>query len=277
MAWRRTATHRPRGSARSFGSFSGGARTARGRTGSRRASTSLLLADRGRPERGRTTVSELVDHARAHAERRHRARPARGGSRARRSRRVTRRRPRRPPLPHARRASAKPRRGARRARPGARAAARGDGRTRRRIDRLAICFIAAAGCKQSARGLHEAARVLAGRPAAPRGRPARRSARPRSRRSRATLRPRIDDADHVAAVDLPVLRRRLRAARLREGRRGDPGRGRPREPDLARPPLPEGRRDEEHAQRPAARVQGQVPPAVRHASGRSCRSTRRWT
>ena len=41
-------------------------------------------------------------------------------------------------------------------------------------------------------------------------------------------------------VDLPVLRRRLRPERLRQGRAGHPDRGRPGLADLARPAVPEG-------------------------------------
>ena len=55
---------------------------------------------------------------------------------------------------------------------------------------------------------------------------------------------RLDAADQHRrqgrAVDLPVLRRRLRPEGLRQGREGDPDRGRSRLADLPRAPVPEG-------------------------------------
>src|SRR3954451_18193900 len=70
-------------------------------------------------------------------------------------------------------------------------------------------------------------------------------------------------------VDLPLLRGRLRAARLREGRRRDAHRGRPGEPHLARAPLPRGASIEELRAVAPPRIQGQVPPAVRQRLGRA--------
>src|SRR5204863_4773502 len=104
---------------------------------------------------------------------------------------------------------------------------------------------------------------LAARPAAPGGGPVgsweggavapfeAAEAAPRGRRAR---RP----------VDLPLLRGRLRPARLRQGRGRLAHRGRPGEPDLPRTPLPEGPGVEVVRPEPAARVQGQVPAALRH-------------
>src|SRR4029079_3977804 len=69
------------------------------------------------------------------------------------------------------------------------------------------------------------------------------------------------------SLDLPLLRRRLRTARVRQGRRRHPHRRRSREPDLTRPALSEGAGLEELRAEPAARVQGQVPAAVRDAVG----------
>src|SRR5437764_1001655 len=107
-------------------------------------------------------------------------------------------------------------------------------------------------------GTAEAARVVAGDAAAPRGRPARRrqggaiaalaEARAADRRGRAR-RP----------LDLPLLRGRLRTARLRQGRRGHAHRGRPGEPDLTWPALPERPGVEELRAESVARIQGQVP------------------
>src|SRR5947199_51622 len=68
-------------------------------------------------------------------------------------------------------------------------------------------------------------------------------------------------------LDLPVLRGRLRPVDLRQGRRGHPHRGRSGKPGFTRAPLPEGPGLEELRAQPAARVQGQVPPAVLHAVG----------
>ena len=57
-----------------------------------------------------------------------------------------------------------------------------------------------------------------------------------------------------------------------------PDRGRPRQPDLARAPLPEGLGDAASSSQPErARAARQVPPAVRHRVGGARRSTRRWT
>jgi len=77
-------------------------------------------------------------------------------------------------------------------------------------------------------------------------------------------------------VDLPVLRRGLRPARLRQGREGHPDRGRPRLADLARAAVPQALGLQAAPRAPRARVRGQVPPPAR-PSGRSSTSTRQWT
>ena len=69
------------------------------------------------------------------------------------------------------------------------------------------------------------------------------------------------------AVDLPVLRSRLRPEGLRQGRAGRADRGRPRLADLPRAAVPEGRGVGEPRQQPAARDQGQVPAPARHRVG----------
>ena len=83
-------------------------------------------------------------------------------------------------------------------------------------------------------------------------------------REREAVRPVVRrDADAPdRAADRMVIRcallcRWLRATRVRQGRRSHPGRRRPGEPDLARPALPEGQRDQEHARGPAAGIRGQ--------------------
>ena len=55
-------------------------------------------------------------------------------------------------------------------------------------------------------------------------------------------------------VDLPVLRRRVRAERVREGRESRPDRGRPRLPDQPRAAVPEGLGDLPARHRPAPRA-----------------------
>src|SRR3954447_11744410 len=109
-------------------------------------------------------------------------------------------------------------------------------------------------------------RALAGASAVARGRPARTRARgpvaavgepEAANRTRRARRP----------VDLPLLRGRLRPADLRRERRGLAYRGRSGEPDLARTALPEGPGVEVVRGEPAARIQGEVPPALRHALG----------
>src|SRR6266545_1369214 len=69
-------------------------------------------------------------------------------------------------------------------------------------------------------------------------------------------------------LHLSVLRRRLRPARLRQGRRGDADRRRPREPGLTRPAVPEGCRLPKLRPEPVTRIQGQVPVPVRQRLGR---------
>ena len=54
------------------------------------------------------------------------------------------------------------------------------------------------------------------------------------------------------ALGLPVLRRRLRAEGVRQGREGRPDRGQPRLADLARPAVPEGQREQAARHGPAA-------------------------
>ena len=55
------------------------------------------------------------------------------------------------------------------------------------------------------------------------------------------------------AVRLPLLRRRLRAEGLRQGREGRPDRGRPGLPDLPRPAVPQGLGQQAAGHQPAAR------------------------
>ena len=59
-----------------------------------------------------------------------------------------------------------------------------------------------------------------------------------------SLRPRLEDADKVGTSICPVLRGRLRAARLCAGKRHHPYRGRPAQPDQPGHAVPEGRRDD---------------------------------
>ena len=75
-------------------------------------------------------------------------------------------------------------------------------------------------------------------------------------------------ADRVVEVDLPVLRRGLRPARLRQGREGHPDRGRSRLADLARAAVPQGLGVARSCPpSTGARVRGQVPPPARHRVG----------
>ena len=119
---------------------------------------------------------------------------------------------------------------------------------------------AALGCPD---GVGRRRPPLARPPSGPRCRPARPRARGAvgrhrgARSAHAPCRPR-------RPLDLPLLRRRLRAARLRRGRCGDPDRGRPGKPDLARPALPEGRGDQEprHEPAPEDRVKYRRPYAT---------------
>ena len=89
-----------------------------------------------------------------------------------------------------------------------------------------------------------------------------RSARGRGRRRRPRRR-----------LGLPLLRRRLRPAGLRQGRAGHPDRGRPRQPDLPRAPVPEGLGHEAARHEPRPADEGPVPRARTPPSGRSSRST----
>src|SRR5690348_8457523 len=121
------------------------------------------------------------------------------------------------------------------------------------------------GCadrKEDGDGALQAARVVAGAPAAPRGRSA------RARQGGAVAALEGTRAAHRRGgarrpLHLPLLRRGLRAARLRQRGGRHPYRGRPRQPDLTRPAVPQGTGLEELRPEPAARVQGQVPAAVR--------------
>ena len=76
---------------------------------------------------------------------------------------------------------------------------------------------------------------------------------------------------------LPVLRRRLRAAGLREERQADPYRGRSAQPGQPGNAVPEGRRHARHAAVGAAGEPGALPRAARGPTGRQGRSTGRWS
>ncbi len=68
-------------------------------------------------------------------------------------------------------------------------------------------------------------------------------------------------------LHLPLLRGRLRPARLRAGGARQPDRGRSRQPHLARAAVPQGRCQPGLRDEPVARVPGQVSPAARHGVG----------
>ena len=115
-------------------------------------------------------------------------------------------------------------------------------------------------------------RDVRGRSAAAAAPPASRSARPRERGAVGALaRPDAADRDGRPGrpVGLPLLRGRLRPAGLRQGRAGHPDRGRSRQPDLARPAVPEGLGHQAAASTARCARPGQVPAPGRHASGRS--------
>ena len=195
----------------------------------------------------RTLVRERAVPQTGSAARRLRARPASGGRGADRPRRPDPPRPQ-PARRRARRATAREREHDR----GARARRRFDAE-RRGMSRLAM-------------RLGDADPPLA-RPAPG---PRRRPARPRARRAvgrHRGARPAHAPRRPRRPLGLPLLRRRLRAARLRRGRRGHADRGRPREPDLARPALPQGRGEQEPRHEPAPGGPGEVPAAVRDGVG----------
>ena len=93
-----------------------------------------------------------------------------------------------------------------------------------------------------------------------------RGAAVKSRRSE-ELRARTATADRVVELGLPLLRRRLRAERLRQGRGDRPDRGRPRRPAQPRPALPEGLGDQAAGHRLLARAARPLPPPGRHRLG----------
>ena len=66
---------------------------------------------------------------------------------------------------------------------------------------------------------------------------------------------------------LPLLRRRLRAERLREGREDRPDRGRPGLADQPRPAVPQGQREQVAGHQPDPGHEGPVPPSVRDGVG----------
>ena len=90
-----------------------------------------------------------------------------------------------------------------------------------------------------------------------------RGAAAKSDRSRRAHRPHRDRR-LGGPLGLPVLRGRLRAAGLRQGRPGHPDRGRPGQPDLPGPALPEGLGQQEPGhQRRRGSSKVLLPPAVR--------------
>src|SRR5262249_37551188 len=71
-----------------------------------------------------------------------------------------------------------------------------------------------------------------------------------------------EDCRQGRALHLPLLRRGLRPAGVRPGRRSHSDRRRPGQPDLPRPALPQGSGDARPDSEPIARIQSEVPPAV---------------
>ena len=66
---------------------------------------------------------------------------------------------------------------------------------------------------------------------------------------------------------VPLLRRRLRAERVREGREDRPDRGQPRFAGQPRPALPQGQREQVAGHQPHARDEDPVPPSARDGVG----------
>ena len=87
-----------------------------------------------------------------------------------------------------------------------------------------------------------------------------------SRRTRA-LQARTETADRMVKVGVSVLRRGLRAAGLRPGRTGHPGRGRPRLPRLAWTAVPEGLGHPPAGHLAAPADEGPLPAPTRHRVG----------
>ena len=92
----------------------------------------------------------------------------------------------------------------------------------------------------------------------------------------AALEPRIDRVDTVAPSICPYCA--VGCGQLVYAHDGEVVQieGDPASPISRGRLCPKGSASLGYVNEPAARDQGQVPPAVRHASGRSCRSTRRW-
>ena len=96
-----------------------------------------------------------------------------------------------------------------------------------------------------------------------------------SERSR-TLKPRIDDADHVVRSICPYCAVGCgQLVYVKDGEviqiEGDPA------SPISRGRLcPKGAASKNYVAEPAARVQGQVPPPVRHALGGAAARARRW-
>ena len=104
---------------------------------------------------------------------------------------------------------------------------------------------------------------VAGPPAAALRRPARTRARG-DVEEHAGDHPAHRDRRSGGAERVPVLRRRLRAAGVRQGRAGRADRGRPRFADLARPAVPEGRGERATGQLARPTDRGALPGAARH-------------